>query len=306
MYPNNENDNSGPLINPQQYDNINEYFNPNRNKEPKNLQPPTPSFNSNPRENMQNEFENMQNFEINPNTNNFSKPQFYQVCSSKLVSYPISNTESENKNNQKSKYYNMNHTDNIYQNNNINSEKIAYSNQNNNTKVLGPISGYLNSTINSKLIEAEAKLSKYSDFRTICYVMFIWSLLCLFWTLWYLTSYRNIKNNNENNLYVDIYEDEVLWYRVLLFLVDLLHCYAYFMGVRAFNHQISGEMNFAHKCFIVLIVANCIFFFLFIFFVPVSFITFCVQVIFLIFNVILAFQSIELQKIYHKIEQISS
>ena len=117
MYPNNEDDNSGPLINPQQYDNINEYFNPNRNKEPKNLQPPTPSFNFNPRENMQNEFENMQNFEINPNANNFSKPHFYQVCSSKLVSYPISNTESENKNNQND------HTNNIYQNNNINPER---------------------------------------------------------------------------------------------------------------------------------------------------------------------------------------
>ena len=309
MYPSNENDNSGPLINPLQYDNSNEYFNSNRNKEPKNLQPPTPSFNLNPRENMQNEFENMTNFEINPNTNNFSKPNFYQVCSSKLSNpTTISNKESENKNNQKNKYYNVNHTENIYQkNNNITPETNMYQNKNNNNKkVLGPISGYLNSTINSKLIEAEAKLTKYSDFRTICYVMFVWSLLCLFWSLWYLTNYRSIKINNVNDLDIDIYEDEVLWYRILLFLVDLLHCYAYFMGIRAFNHQSSGEMNFCHKCFIILIVANCIFFFLFIFFVSVSFITFCIQVIFLIFNVILSFQSIELQKIYHKIEQISS
>lgn len=305
MYQNIENDNSGPLINPQQYDNINEYFNPNRNKEPKNLQPPTPSFNANPRENMQNEFENISNFEINPNINNFSKPHFYQVCSSKLVSYP---NVSEIKNNQNNKYYNFNNTDNIYQNNNITpiNNNSNENNNNNNRKVLGPISGYLNSTINSKLIEAEAKLKRYNDFKTTCYVMLIWSILCLFWTLWVLTNYKNIKLNTENNIGIDIYEDEELWYRILLFLFDLLHCYAYFMGVRAFNHQISEEMNFARKCFIILITTNCIMFFLFIFFVSVSFITFCVQVIFLIFNVILAFQSIELQKIFHKIEQISS
>ena len=90
------------------------------------------------------------------------------------------------------------------------------------------------------------------------------------------------------------------WYYILGFFVNFYHCLSYYYSIRAYNHQSKYEMNNSNKIIMSLIIINFIYFFIYLFFVSVSFFTFCVDIIFLIFNLLLFFQSKELTKLYEE------
>ena len=56
--------------------------------------------------------------------------------------------------------------------------------------------------VTSRLCEIDSKITKYSDFLSLSYSMFIWSLLCLLLSIWTLT--RKVKDGD-----IIIDEDEI-------------------------------------------------------------------------------------------------
>ena len=59
-------------------------------------------------------------------------------------------------------------------------------------------------------------------------------------------------------------------------------------------------MKISNKMLLSLTIINFIYFFIYLFFVPISFFTFFVDLIYLIFNAFLFFQSSELTKLYEE------
>lgn len=186
-------------------------------------------------------------------------------------------------------------------NTNYDLDNHNYNNQYNNPNQNYIPNYNLNVTHNgqTRLFDVDMKISKYSDFVSISYFMFVWSILC------FLISISNLTyNSNSNSEDLDNDYNKYRWYYILGFFVNFFHCGTYYFLIRSYNHESIFEMDISNKMTLVLIVINLIYFFIYIFFVPISFFTFCVDLIFLIFNALLFFQSKELTKLYQEKDSI--
>ena len=162
--------------------------------------------------------------------------------------------------------------------------------------------------VTSRLCEIDSRITKYSDFLSLSYSMFIWSLLCLLLSIWTLT--RKVKDGD-----IIIDEDEIEnefesvnsnnnWYHILCFVVNIAHVGGYFYAIRTYNHQSSRQMINTHLWLIALAISNECFFFIYIVYISEDFITFCVDLLYLIFNILLSFQSKDLTLLYKEKESI--
>lgn len=162
--------------------------------------------------------------------------------------------------------------------------------------------------VTSRLCEIDSRITKYSDFLSLSYSMFIWSLLCLLLSIWTLT--RKVKDGD-----IIIDEDEIEnefesvnsnnnWYHILCFVVNIAHVGGYFYAIRTYNHQSSRQMINTHLWLIALAISNVCFFFIYIVYISEDFITFCVDLLYLIFNILLSFQSKDLTLLYKEKESI--
>ena len=122
--------------------------------------------------------------------------------------------------------------------------------------------------VTSRLCEIDSRITKYSDFLSLSYSMFIWSLLCLLLSIWTLT--RKVKDGD-----IIIDEDEIEnefesvnsnnnWYHILCFVVNIAHVGGYFYAIRTYNHQSSRQMINTHLWLIALAISNVCFFFIYI------------------------------------------
>ena len=221
------------------------------------------------------------------------------------------NTPSFRKQSQNPQFTNISLPINdLYKNNLINPE-INTNNQNNNNQnnslFQNLYPNYIIPTHNAqtRIFDIDNKISKYTDFISICYFMFIWSILCFF------ISVFNVTYSSGNKI-EDIYKEEnsnkeiknYKWYYILGFFINFYHCLTYFYSIRAYNHQSKYEMGNSIIILLSLIIINFLYFFIYLFFVSVSFFTFCIDIIFLIFNLLLYVQSKELTKLYEEKEGI--
>ena len=183
----------------------------------------------------------------------------------------------------------------VFQNKGFNNQNYNYQYNNQNY-----IPNYNNITHNgqTRLVDVDMKISKYSDFLSISYFMFIWSILCL------LISIFNLTYNSKDNEYLNNNFQNYRWYYILGFFVNFFHCGTYYYCIRSYNKQSKSEMDISSKMSLTLIMLNLIYFLIYIFFVSISFFTFCVDLIFLIFNALLFFQSKELGKLYQEKDNI--
>lgn len=163
-----------------------------------------------------------------------------------------------------------------------------------------------NTAISSRLIELDTRISKYSDFMSINYGMLIWSILCFIGSIWSITNTDYIEQiiYDKNDEEVIVRSNNFNAYNVLCFFVNLAHCVVYFYAIRSYNKQSKVEMNYCYYLYATLGSINMLFFVVYIFFVHSGFFSFCINLIFLIFNVMLFFQSIELTRLYEEKEAI--
>ena len=152
---------------------------------------------------------------------------------------------------------------------------------------------------NTRLKDVDNRILEFSDFHSTSYFMFFWSILCFLLSIWditHLSNYKqikllyNIKKEIENNK----------WFYILNFVVNFYHCGVYFYGIRTYNLQSRIEMKISNKMLLSLTIINFIYFFIYLFFVPISFFTFFVDLIYFIFNIFLFFQSSELTLLYEE------
>ena len=162
--------------------------------------------------------------------------------------------------------------------------------------------------ITSRLCEIDSRITKYSDFLSLLYSMFIWSLLCLLLSIWTLT--RKVKDgdiiNDEDEIENEFQSVETNnnWYHMLCFVVNIGHVGGYFYAIRTYNHQSSRQMINTHLWLIALAISNVCFFFIYIVCISEDFITFCVDLLYLIFNILLSFQSKDLILLYKEKESV--
>ena len=144
------------------------------------------------------------------------------------------------------------------------------------------------------LIDIDNKINKYSDFVSICYVMFVWSILCFLISIWIVTSFKGEfpMSEIENNYYK--------WYEIFNLFANLFHCGVYFYSIRTYNHQDYNEMIIVKNAMICLCILNIVYMFIYIFVVSKGFLIFCVDLIYLVFNVLLYFQAKELSSLYEQ------
>ena len=154
--------------------------------------------------------------------------------------------------------------------------------------------------VTSKICEVDSKISKYSDFVTLCYGMLIWSILCFLVSIWDLTNVGNTYFPDDNEKKTESFD----WFETFCFFVNLYHCGAYFFAIRSYNHQSKSQMTTSHYLILGLMVINFLYFLIYIFIIRKGFFAFCINLVFLIFNVLLYFQSAELSKLYEEKEVI--
>ena len=184
--------------------------------------------------------------------------------------------------------------DKTFDNDYIKPEKI--NNKLNNDNNLDQ--NYFNPTHNydTRLKDVDNRILKFSDFHSISYFMFFWALLCFLLSIWDITHLSNYKQIQFlNNIKKEV--ENFKWYYILTCFVNFYHCGVYLYGIRTYNLQSIG-MKISNKMLLSLTIINFIYFFIYLFFVPISFFTFFVDLIYLIFNAFLFFQSSELTKLY--------
>ena len=222
------------------------------------------------------------------------------------------NTPSFRKRSQKYQFNNFSSSliNDSLKNDFINPQMNTY-NQNNNNQFNSPFQNFYPNYIipthnpQTRIFDVDNKISKYSDFISICYFMFIWSILCFLISIFNVTYFSDdeiddIYNKEYSNKGVKNYK----WYYILGFFVNFYHCLSYYYSIRAYNHQSKYEMGNSNIILLSLIIINFLYFFIYLFFVHVSFFTFCIDIMFLIFNLLLYFQSKELTKLYEEKEGI--
>ena len=188
-------------------------------------------------------------------------------------------------------------TDEKFDNDYINPGIIDNNLNNNNNLDLK----YINPThnVDTRLKDVDQRIFKFSDFHSISYFMFFWSILCFLLSIWditHLSNYQHIKFLNDIKKEIENFK----WYYILNFFVNFYHCGVYFYGIRTYNLQSRIEMKIANKMLLSLTIINFIYFFFYLFFIPISFFIFFIDLIYLIFNVFLYFQSKELIKLYEE------
>ena len=179
--------------------------------------------------------------------------------------------------------------DKTFDNDYIKPEKI--NNKLNNDNNLDQ--NYFNPTHNydTRLKDVDNRILKFSDFHSISYFMFFWALLCFLLSIWDITHLSNYKQIQFlNNIKKEVEN-------ILTCFVNFYHCGVYLYGIRTYNLQSIG-MKISNKMLLSITIINFIYFFIYLFFVPISFFTFFVDLIYLIFNAFLFFQSSELTKLY--------
>lgn len=160
--------------------------------------------------------------------------------------------------------------------------------------------------VTSRLCEIDSRITKYNDFLSLCYGMFIWSLLCFLLSIWYITT-RNREDDitiDEEGVHYRVEYYRYNWYTILCFFVNLIHCAGYFYAIRTYNHQSSKQMHNTYLIMMGLALSNFAFFFIYMLLIKEGFFTFCVDLLFLIFNVLLCFQSKELMKLFEEKESV--
>lgn len=173
----------------------------------------------------------------------------------------------------------------------------TYSNQQSyqppfNANIIAPIPSNFIYHNENALIDIDNKINKYSDFVSICYVMFVWSILSFLISIWIVTSFKREFPTSEI--------ENGKWYEILNLFVNLIHCGVYFFSIRTYNHQEYNEMIIVKNSMICLCVINTIYMFIYIFMVSKGFLIFCIDLIYLVFNVLLYFQAKELSNLYEQ------
>lgn len=160
--------------------------------------------------------------------------------------------------------------------------------------------------LSSRICEIDSCITKYNDFLSLCYGMLIWSILCFLLSIWYISTRKREADItiDEEGVYYEVEKTRHNWYTFLCFFVNFGHCITYFYSIRAYHHQSNFQMSNAHICLLILAISNFMFFIIYMFFVKEGFFTFCVDLIFLIFNALLWFQSKELAKLYEEKEKV--
>jgi hypothetical protein len=135
-----------------------------------------------------------------------------------------------------------------------------------------------------KLIQIEDRLTSFTVYIVIIWILLVLSVLSLFKSILFLSEKD------------DDFEEILAYYRnyeIFNFFMSFGHIIGYFYGIQSFTKQKSQMNKYFEMVLLALAVVNLVYLIIFIY-VKVIFITWCVALFFLIFNVILFFQTKEL------------
>jgi hypothetical protein len=149
-----------------------------------------------------------------------------------------------------------------------------------------------------RLIRLEDRLTAFTVYIAIIWILIIISILALFKSLLIMSFIFENSEEKFDEFYFKNFE-------IFNFFMIIGHIVGYFYGIQAYTKQ-RTEMN-KHFEFILLALASVNLIYLIIFFyVPVLFITWCIAIFYLILNVILYFQAKELTNVLSEKEVLNS
>lgn len=173
--------------------------------------------------------------------------------------------------------------------NNMNQKAVQSQEMNSYNNIPCNFSLPTNNQITNKLIQIDNRISHFSQYLCLLYTLLILCIFSFLTSIFYINSYDidvdpALQKSNKN----------IYYFEVINFFVNFLHLGSFFYGIQAFTKQNHQMNNNFEKLLIGLITTNFIYFFLFIFVYHVYFITWCLDIFFLILNSLLYYQAKDL------------
>jgi hypothetical protein len=146
--------------------------------------------------------------------------------------------------------------------------------------------------ISNKLIQIDNRIQHFTQYSCILWTLLILSLLALFGSIYSLSSddveeYYKIKNSKNMRTY-----------DILTFFVNLIHAGGYFYSINSFTKQNSMMSQYTEYILLGLAASNFLYFFVFIFIAYASFMTWCMDIFYLILNLLLYYQTKEITLLF--------
>jgi len=132
------------------------------------------------------------------------------------------------------------------------------------------------------------------------WALLILSIFAIFRSIFHLTD-DDIENISEIKYSKYKYKNH---YETITFFVNLFHVGGYFFSINAFTKQRASMNEYSEHILLGLGISNFVYFFFFIFMYTVTFFTWCVDIFYLIINLLLYFQTKELTQLYKEKESL--
>lgn len=150
-----------------------------------------------------------------------------------------------------------------------------------------------------QVISVDNRISMFSQYLTILYTLFVFSILGFLGSIFAINSLDLEVNDRYRREYHNLYILEVI-----NFFVNLLHVGGYFYGIQAFTKQKSEMNGYFEYVLTGFIACNFFYFILYIFLYHVYFLTWCVDIFFLIINGLLYYQAKEITLLFKEKERL--
>jgi hypothetical protein len=132
------------------------------------------------------------------------------------------------------------------------------------------------------------------------WALLILSIFAIFRSIFHLT---DDELDNISEIKYSKYKYKV-HYETITFFVNLFHVGGYFFSINAFTKQRAIMNEYSEYILLGLGISNFVYFFFFIFMYPATFFTWCVDIFYLIINLLLYFQTKELTQLFKEKESL--
>jgi hypothetical protein len=153
------------------------------------------------------------------------------------------------------------------------------------------------STMNFQLIQIEDRLTSFTVYIAITWILLVLSILGLFKSILFLSI---IFDNEEIEI-----DDGSRYFEIFNFLMVVGHIVGYFYGIQAYTKQKTFMNKYYEMVLLALAGVNLLYLLIF-FVITASFILWCVTMFYLILNVLLYFQAKELTIVLSEKEVLNS
>jgi hypothetical protein len=152
--------------------------------------------------------------------------------------------------------------------------------------------------VSNKLIWLDNRLANFSHYSFILWCLLILSIFSLFGSIFEFSSdpdYQEYSRNRSKSRNT---------YEVINFFVNIFHVGTYIYGIQAYSKQKAKMNQYLEFMVIGCFVLNFCYFFMFIFIYYTTFFSWCIDLFYLILNIVVYYQALEITKLFYEKENL--